>query len=182
MRAKEMISNGRMVLTLIGRSTADPCNNDCCHVYGLLAKSLHDMVAEGLIHEEDINSFNLPIYTPCTDELKAIIESENSFTIDKFETFEVNWDTRNESEILKSEDSSGKFIADTIRAIIEPLLASHFGNTFMDKLFERYAMHVTEHLSKEEPNYFNIVISLTKKGAKDKSAHQLSKYGQKGTT
>ncbi|XP_074381328.1 benzoate carboxyl methyltransferase-like [Apium graveolens] len=164
MRSEEMVSKGRMVLTLIGRSTADPaCNNDCCHLYGLLAKSLHDMVAEGLIHEEDFNSFNLPIYTSCTDELKAIIESENSFTIDRLETFEVNCDTRDENEKIKSDESSGRFIANTIRAVMEPMLASHFGNTFMDKLFERYAMHVTEHLSREEPKYFNIVISLTKK-------------------
>lgn len=110
-----------------------------------------------------MNSFNLPIYTPCTNELKAIIESENSFTIDKLETFEVNWDMRTENEILKSEESSGKFIANTIRAVMEPMLANHFGNTCMDKLFERYTMHVTDHLSREEPKYFNIVISLTKK-------------------
>lgn len=77
---------------------------------------------KGLIYEEDINSFNLPIYTPCTDELKAIIESESSFAIDIFETFEVNWEMRDENEILKSEDSSGKFIANTTRAVMESLL------------------------------------------------------------
>ncbi|KAK1386991.1 Salicylic acid methyl transferase [Heracleum sosnowskyi] len=163
MRSREMIPDGRMVLTLIGRSIADPTSKDCCHIYGLLAKSLHDLLDEGLLLEEDINSFNLPIYTPWTNELEEIIESESSFSLDRFETFEVNWDTRDDNEILKSEDSSGKFIAKTMRAVFEPLLTSHFGNAFMDKLFEKYAMHVNEHLLIEKTNYFNIVISLTRK-------------------
>ncbi|KAK1386990.1 SABATH methyltransferase 22 [Heracleum sosnowskyi] len=163
MRSEEIIPNGRMVLTLLGRSIADPTSKDCCYIYELLVKSFQDMLAEGLLCEEDINSFNLPIYTPCTNELKAIIEFESSFSLDRLETFETNWDMRDGNEILMSEDSSGKLMAKTVRAVMEPLLACHFGNSLMDKLFEKYAMHVTEHLSKEKANYFNIVISLTRK-------------------
>lgn len=95
--------------------------------------------------------------------MEEIIKSESSFSLDRFETYKVNWDTRDDNEILKSADSSGKFIAKTMRAVFEPLLASHFGTTFMDKLFEKYAMHVNEHLSIEKTDYFNIVISLTRK-------------------
>ncbi|WOH15546.1 hypothetical protein DCAR_0935088 [Daucus carota subsp. sativus] len=163
MRSQEMVIHGRMVLTLLGRSIADPTSKDCRYIYGLVAKSLHDLLAEGLLREEDINTFNLPIYTPCTSELKAIIKSEGSFSLDRLETFEVNWDMQDENEKLKPEYSSGEFVAKTIRAVLEPLLASHFGNTLMDKLFEQYAKHVSEHLSKEKTNYFNIVVSLTRK-------------------
>lgn len=120
------------------------------------------MFCKGLLREEDINSFNLPIYTPCTNELKAIIEFESSFSLDRLETFETNWDMHDANEIMP-ENSSGKLMAKTVRAVMEPLLASHFGNTLMDKLFEKYAMHVTEHLAKEKANYFNTVISLTRK-------------------
>ncbi|KAK1386997.1 Salicylate carboxymethyltransferase [Heracleum sosnowskyi] len=162
-RSKEIISNGRLVLALLGRSIADPTSKDCCYLFGLLAKSLEDLSAEGLVNEEDINSFNLPVYNPCIDELKAIIESEGTFSLDKLETIEVNWDMRDENEKIKSEKSSGKIMAKTVRAVLEPLLGTHFGYTCMDKLFERYAIHVTEHLSQEETNYFNIVISLTRK-------------------
>lgn len=66
------------------------------------------LICKGLLHEEDINSFNLPLYTPCTNELTAIIEAESSFSIDKIETIEVNWDVCDEDEIIKSEDNSGK--------------------------------------------------------------------------
>ncbi|KAL8092362.1 benzoate carboxyl methyltransferase-like [Apium graveolens] len=163
MRSEEIIPDGRMVLTLLGRGVSDPNSEECCYIHELLAKSLQDLVAEGLLGEEDINSFNLPFYTPFTDELKTIIESESSFGIDKVETFEVKWDMRDQDEIIKSKENSGKFIAKTTRAVMESLLAYHFGNTFMDKIFERFAKHATEHLSREKSIYFNILVSLTKK-------------------
>ncbi|KAL1803404.1 hypothetical protein ACET3Z_032051 [Daucus carota] len=163
MRSQEMVCHGRMVLTLLGRSIEDPTSKDCCYISGLVAKSLHDLLAEGLLREEDINTFNLPIYTPCTSELKAIIKSEGSFSLNRLETFEVNWDMQDENEELKPEYSSGEFVAKTTRAALEPLLASHFGNILMDKLFVQYAKHVSDHLSKEKTNYFNIVVSLTRK-------------------
>lgn len=47
MRSEEMVSNGRMVLTFIGRNTIDnPLHRDCCHFWTLLSKSLRDLVAE----------------------------------------------------------------------------------------------------------------------------------------
>ena len=122
------------------------------------------MFLKGILHEEDITSFNLPLYTPCTDELEAIIESEGSFSLDRFETSEVNWDMREEDEIMKSGESSDKLIAKTMRAITESMLASHFGDTFIEEIFERYAMLVAEHLSMVKTAYlFNIVVSLIRK-------------------
>lgn len=118
---------------------------------------------KGLLNEKDINSFNLPLYFPSISELEALVESESSFSLDRLETFEVNWDMRDKDEIIKSGESSGKFIAKICRAFLEPLLASHFGNTYMDRIFERYAVHTTDQLSREKITCFNIVISLTKK-------------------
>ncbi|KAL1823563.1 hypothetical protein ACET3Z_010341 [Daucus carota] len=136
MRSEEVIPNGRMVLSLVGRSSADHTMKDSCYMYGLLGKSLLDMSAEGILHEEDITSFNLPYYATCTEELEAIIGSEGSFSLDRFETSEVNWDIREEDEIMESGESSGEFIAKTIRAITESMLASDFGDTFIDEIFE----------------------------------------------
>ncbi|KAL8145264.1 hypothetical protein AgCh_003454 [Apium graveolens] len=160
MRSVEMIPKGRMVLTLIGRTSNR--NYNSVH-HDILAKSLQDMLAEGLLEEKDINSFNIPLYYPSVSELEALVESESSFSLDRIETFEVNWDTRDKDEITKSGESSGQFIAKICRAFSEPLLASHFGNTYMDKIFERYAVHTTHQLSKEKITSFNIVVSLTKK-------------------
>ena len=47
MRSEEVVSNGRMVLTLIGRKTLDdPLYRDCCHWLTLLSDSLCDLVYE----------------------------------------------------------------------------------------------------------------------------------------
>lgn len=46
-RSEEMVSNGRMVLTFIGRNTLDdPLYRDCCHFWTLLSTSLRDLVYE----------------------------------------------------------------------------------------------------------------------------------------
>ncbi|KAG7549466.1 SAM dependent carboxyl methyltransferase [Arabidopsis thaliana x Arabidopsis arenosa] len=50
LRSEEMVSNGRMVLTFIGRSTIDnPLHRDCCHFWTLLSKSLRDLVVERVL-------------------------------------------------------------------------------------------------------------------------------------
>ena len=47
MRSEEMVSNGRMVITLLGRNTIDdPLYRDCCHHLTLVSDSLRDLVFE----------------------------------------------------------------------------------------------------------------------------------------
>nr|VDD46779.1 unnamed protein product [Brassica oleracea] len=52
LRSEEIVSNGRMVLTFIGRNTlnSDQFYRDCCHVWTLLSKSLGDLVFEVYIY------------------------------------------------------------------------------------------------------------------------------------
>ncbi|WRX35062.1 SAM dependent carboxyl methyltransferase - like 10 [Theobroma cacao] len=106
LRSEEIICGGRMVLTMVGRSIANPTSKDCCCLWELLTKSLFDLVAEY---------------------------------------------------------KSGQNVANCIRAVTEPLLASHFGETIIHNLFTRYAQHVAEHLSIEKTKFVNIVISMTRK-------------------
>ncbi|KAA8520355.1 hypothetical protein F0562_014611 [Nyssa sinensis] len=166
LRSEEIVPSGRMVLTFIGRSIADPTSKDCCCLLELLTRSLLDTVAEGLIDEADIDSFNLPYYTPYEDEVKAIVHKEGSFNLDKLEVFEVNWDASDKDDdkhFVFDKYRSGENVASCVRAVLEPLFASHFGDSIIDNLFEKYAKHVAEHLSMEKTKFFNIVISLTKK-------------------
>ncbi|KAL0374169.1 UNVERIFIED_CONTAM: Benzoate carboxyl methyltransferase [Sesamum radiatum] len=91
-RGEEMVPGGRMVLTFVGRSVADPSSKDGAAHFTLLADTLLDMINEGLIKEADLHSFNMPIYTPSKQEVEAAILSEGSFTSDKLEHFPVPWD------------------------------------------------------------------------------------------
>lgn len=168
LRSEELVCNGRMVLTVVGRSIVDPISDDGCRHLELLAQSLLDMVKEGQVQESDINSFNIPIYYPCEDEIRNIVQYEGSFSLDSLNVFEVNWDP-NDSDYTNFNDlnepslTHGKNAAKVVRAYTEPLLTSHFGNSIIDSVFKRYEMHVAEHLANKKTRYFNLVISLTKK-------------------
>lgn len=45
-RAEELVSGGRMVLTILGRRSEDPSSSECCCIWELLAMALNDMVSE----------------------------------------------------------------------------------------------------------------------------------------
>lgn len=83
--------------------------------------------------------------------------------------FEVNWDPQDNNHKnmngLKrpGHNGHGKNTAKVIRAITEPLLTSHFGDSIIDVLFKKYEKHVTKHLAIKKTRQFTIVISLTKK-------------------
>lgn len=159
LRSHEIVPGGRMVLTLLGRSIVDFSSKDGCGRYQLLGESLAGMVKEGIVVEADLFSFNIPMYLPYKDEVEAIIQDEGSFNLDKLHTFRVNWDVgENDGEC-----SSPKTMADGIRAFMEPMLASHFGDSIIHDLFIRYADLLAEVPSMDDLNCFNIVVSLTKK-------------------
>ncbi|KAL6007159.1 hypothetical protein ACLOJK_032655 [Asimina triloba] len=95
-RAEEMVAGGRMVLTLLGRRSPDPSSKECCFIWELLAQALNDMVSEGLIEEEKMDSFNLPQYTPSPRELKELVRKEGSFTIHQLRVSQAKWDVEDE--------------------------------------------------------------------------------------
>ncbi|KAL7593440.1 S-adenosyl-L-methionine:benzoic acid/salicylic acid carboxyl methyltransferase 3 [Lactuca sativa] len=170
LRAKEVVRGGCMVLTFLGRSSADPTTDDGCRLMELLAQSLLDMVKEGLVEESFINSFNLPHYSPCEDEVRKAIHNEGSFCLNTFNVFQGNWDPYDTdyTNLVDLNDQishiHAKNCAKALRAVMEPLLTSHFGNLInIDVLFQKLQMHVAEDLANKKTRYFNIAISLSKK-------------------
>ncbi|XP_054813733.1 S-adenosyl-L-methionine:benzoic acid/salicylic acid carboxyl methyltransferase 2-like [Prosopis cineraria] len=159
-RAQELIEEGRMVLVLGGRSGCDPSSNESCYILELLAQALNDMVLEGIIKEDQIDSFNIPIYTPCPTELELEIEKEGSFTLNRLEVFEVSWKAACGEEL--NDNNSGFKVAQLVRAAMEPLLVSHFGEAIIDDLFHRYQYILADRMAKEKTVFLNLVVSLTK--------------------
>jgi hypothetical protein len=80
--------------------------------------------------------------------------------------FESNWDPYDDSEgdLVPDSIQSGVNVARSLRAVTEPLFASHFGEQILDELFKRYACNVAKHLEKEKTKYSVIVMSLNSKG------------------
>ncbi|XP_014503429.1 jasmonate O-methyltransferase-like [Vigna radiata var. radiata] len=157
-RSHEMVTGGRMVLSFMGRTTIDPTSDHSCYQWELLARSLMSMVSQGLLEEEKVDCFDAPYYAPCMEEVKKVIEKEGSFMVEEHDACEIEWDGGME---LQS-DSRGERVSRTLRAVLEPMLESHFGPHIMDELFRRFGQHVEEHLSNNDTKYINLVVSLVK--------------------
>ncbi|XP_071724866.1 LOW QUALITY PROTEIN: probable methyltransferase TCM_000331 [Rutidosis leptorrhynchoides] len=166
LRSQEMVSNGRMVIAFIGRTMIDPsASRDCCYYWEILAKCLYELVDEGLIEEDDIDLFNVPIYTPHEEEVREIVEIEGSFTIDRFEMFQINNDPRDNDtneDFIFNEIESGKNASNYVRAGLEPIFTKHFGASVIDSLFSKYAKLLGENWLLEKAKNTIMVISLTK--------------------
>lgn len=162
-RGQELVMGGRMVLTLLGRRSDDPSSKECCSIWELLAIALNQMVSEGLIEEEKLDSFNIPHYTPSPKEVRVEVKKKGLFSIDRLEVFDVNWSEFEPDFDLKvvSEDG-GDSLARCMRAVAEPLLVDHFGDEIMDEVFNRYRAQLAAHMSKENPAFVSVIISLKK--------------------
>ncbi|KAF3629365.1 Jasmonate O-methyltransferase [Capsicum annuum] len=169
-RSPEMVPGGRMLLSLMGRSSIDPTIEDGCYYqWELLAHALSILVSKGLVEEEKIDSFNAPYYAPCPEELKIAVEKEGSFIVNRIEAFEIEWDASvSSNSSTQCEDkkillSRGQQVAKTIRAVVESMVENHFGNEIMDDLFSIYSDLVGDFLYKKKAVYVNLVVSLTRK-------------------
>ncbi|XP_075496602.1 S-adenosyl-L-methionine:benzoic acid/salicylic acid carboxyl methyltransferase 2-like [Primulina tabacum] len=164
-RSEEIVSGGRMVLTILGRrGHEDACREGCCYIWELLALVLKQMVAEGLIEKEKLRSFNIPNYTPSPREVKEEVEKEGSFGINHLETSEislVDW-----SKGFRSADEPDWHnVSRGMRAVSEPLLSEHFGGFVMDQIFEKYSEILRECSNKgPETKFVNVTVSVTRNG------------------
>ncbi|XP_071733220.1 probable jasmonic acid carboxyl methyltransferase 2 [Rutidosis leptorrhynchoides] len=162
-RANEMVVKRRMVLSLLSRRSPDPCADEACYHWELLSRALMSLSLDGLVEKEMIDSFNFPYYAPSPEEMKFEVEKEGSFVVDGVETFEIEWDNGDSDDL---NESSGNRVAKTIRAVVEPMLDSHFhlGPEMMDELFRRYSNIIDEYCLKKIFSFTLLVISFMKKG------------------
>ncbi|KAI4381172.1 hypothetical protein MLD38_007275 [Melastoma candidum] len=161
-RAEELVSGGRMVLTFLGRRSDDPCSDECCCIWELLAMALYEMVSEGLMEEEKLDNFNIPLYNPCPGEVKLEIENQGAFSIDDLAVSEVNW-SGYDTEVDPEEASGSYSVAGCMRAVAEPLLLNHFGGEIIEDCFERYRKLIAHRMAKEKPKFVNVIVSLVRK-------------------
>ncbi|KAG7981208.1 hypothetical protein I3843_05G221000 [Carya illinoinensis] len=100
----------------------------------LLGSCLIDMVKVGLVGEAKVDSFNLPVYYTSPKELKALIERNEHFSIQRMEKL------NNQKKHLSLLNPSMRSLY--LRAVLEGEVAKHFGNETMDDLFNRYTKKV----------------------------------------
>uniref|UniRef100_A0A0E0L9V3 Uncharacterized protein n=1 Tax=Oryza punctata TaxID=4537 RepID=A0A0E0L9V3_ORYPU len=164
LRHEELVNGGHMVLVFLGRKDDDVYNGDLNHIFGLVAKALESLVGKGLVSKEKLESFNLPIYGPSVDEVKEIVTKSHMFNLDHIKLIEANWDPYDDSEgdVVHDGANSSLNISKFIRPALESLIASHFGGSILDALFEEFRSLVAQHLKREKTKFAVIVMSLKK--------------------
>ncbi|GAU31235.1 hypothetical protein TSUD_210920 [Trifolium subterraneum] len=108
---------------------------------------------QGIIEEGKVNSFNIPVYYPHPSEVKSEILNEGSFDMNQLDVSQVNF----------YELDNGFNTAQCTRAVAEPLLVSHFGESVTKEVFNRFYKNVNDHMPKEETTVTNITMVLTRK-------------------
>ncbi|KAL6222375.1 hypothetical protein ACLB2K_005767 [Fragaria x ananassa] len=154
-RSEELLSGGRMVLILLGRSGPDHVDRGNSFFWELLYQSLAILVSKGEVEKEKLDSYDVHFYAPSKDELEDAVRKEGSFQLDRLEMFELERDHH------KDNQSYAISVAMTVRAIQESMIGQHFGEEILDSLFESYKRLVGEEIAKEDikPTTFGIVLT-----------------------
>ncbi|VVB10038.1 unnamed protein product [Arabis nemorensis] len=158
-RSKEVVAGGRIVLIILGREGHDHVDRGNSFFWELLARSIKDLVAQGETEEEKLDSYEMHFYAPSGSEIEDEVNKEGSFELERLEMLEMDKEKGNNEDVV----SYGKAVAKTVRAVQESMLAQHFGEEIMDKLFDTYGRLVDEELAKEEIRPITFVLVLRRK-------------------
>ncbi|KAL1214859.1 Farnesoic acid carboxyl-O-methyltransferase [Cardamine amara subsp. amara] len=127
-RAQELLSGG--LLLLLGSclpngvqmsETLNGMMLDC------IGSALNDMAEKGLIDQEKLDTFKLPIYVAYASELKQTIEDNGFYTIERFDIIS------NENEEIPIDE---EFLTVSFKVTVGGIVASQFGQDAMEKTFE----------------------------------------------
>ncbi|KAI9088655.1 hypothetical protein K1719_029769 [Acacia pycnantha] len=137
-RAEEVVGNGLVALqipTAPDVIVADDEEIDPARVFELLGSSLMDMARLGIMKEEKVDSFNLPIFYSPIKGVKAIVEENEYFSVEKMEALNL--------ENFYSVPNVYTFVS-LFRVVMEDLIKKHFGGAIVDELFDRFTQKVIE--------------------------------------
>ncbi|RZC44633.1 hypothetical protein C5167_037585 [Papaver somniferum] len=162
-RSEELVVGGRMVLIFLGRKESDHCNErGNAFLWALFTKAMAQLVSQGEVTEEKLDSYEVHFYAPSKDEIEDEVNKQGSFEIDQLEMFETE---RPGSGGMKDGEvlSYGTMVSMAVRAIQESMLQYHFGEGLnIDHLFDVYAKLLDEEIVKEDIRPLSFILVLRK--------------------
>ncbi|CAL5096661.1 unnamed protein product [Urochloa decumbens] len=177
-RAAETRPRGVLLLTFVARRSPRPAAHDC-YLWDLLADALMGMAAAGLVDEGQVHAFNAPYYAPCPDDLARAVAKEGSFSVRTLRLFDTSrrrllrpaTASRHGGRDEEEEEEVARWLAGetagTVRAVVEPMLRTHFGWAAMDGLFCRYRLlleaYYRSKATRNKDDITNVFLVLEKK-------------------
>ncbi|KAM5572780.1 loganic acid O-methyltransferase-like [Rosa sericea] len=152
-RAQEVVYGGLMVLNIPGRPDGTTHSYPFTKVtLQLLGSCLMDLVEKGVVSEEKVDSFNIPMYTMSPQELKAVVERNGCFSIETI--------TQLPLVVLADRPNMAlpQLLAAHMRAGMEGIVKEHFGEEILDELFDLYLTKCEEHATAVETVTFLVVL------------------------
>ncbi|KAI4357707.1 hypothetical protein L6164_001640 [Bauhinia variegata] len=137
-RAHEFVGGGVMALVFTGvPDGAIFSQTTIGREFQLLGFCFSDMAKMGLISNEAVDSFNLPLYFPYMKELEAVIKKNGQFSIEKKEKLSIPTDGVVTEAYIRGS-------ALRLRSALEEVITKHFGSEIIDELFSRLDKKVKE--------------------------------------
>eukprot|EP01018_Ginkgo_biloba_P003397 Gb_02312 [translate_table: standard] len=161
-RSEEIVPEGSLFIALVGRNSCEVNHQDClaniaCH----LEAAFDDLAAEGLIEEEKKESFNIPFFGPNVEELKKIVEMENSFEIESIKLLR-GLPLHPMREVREGEEEMfGRVVANNYRALFESLVGAHLGShDLIDHFFSRIATRAASKWQDYVSNQVDLLVAF----------------------
>ncbi|KAK3143438.1 hypothetical protein QOZ80_4AG0300310 [Eleusine coracana subsp. coracana] len=162
-RAAELKPGGVVFLLCLGRpAAAGPTDQGRVRLlYGTLFEdSWADLVGEGLVEREKMDSFNVPLYAPTLDEFREVVEADGAFEINRLEMV-----MGSPPVVDRPDDPAdvGRTVAKNVRSFIGKLVDAHVGKAVADELFARLRRRAEERAPElmEEMRLPHVVCSLS---------------------
>ncbi|KAK6921236.1 SAM dependent carboxyl methyltransferase [Dillenia turbinata] len=128
-RAEETVPGGLVSILMSGRPDGmHPSKSLYGPLFQPLESCLVDMANEGLVNKDEIDKFNIPLYSPSATEISLLVQRNGNFSIAKLESIH--------REYLAIPSAAAS------RAGLEGILSKAFGNEIVDELYDRYAKRV----------------------------------------
>ncbi|XP_047982997.1 loganic acid O-methyltransferase-like [Salvia hispanica] len=123
-RAQEIAAGGLRLFNMAVVPSKD-VQHRIASLFTFIESILIDMVKEGVLAQERVDSFNIPIVFPWVEQVRRLLEKNKCFEIVKMEKVEIAGKRDSKTSVMH------------IRAGLEGTLSNHFGSEIVEQVFER---------------------------------------------
>ncbi|XP_047168376.1 loganic acid O-methyltransferase-like [Vigna umbellata] len=146
-RAMELVPGGMLVIVMQGVPNGMPYSHIINGMlFDCMGSILMDLSKEGLFDECEVDSFNFPYYAPSPEEMRKVIEKNGRFSIERMElTDPAPW--------LKNMDQVIPQWILHVRAAMEPIFTTRFGDQATHQMFQRLTKQLLDKRQLLETKY-----------------------------